>query len=243
MRMTTEEVSTSPVVEETEQVEEAAPVEQDEEFQNAADTESGEEDAQDTEASEPEDKEEIEAGATDAVPDDMVASPAAASDSPVAVASKPDEKDQRADIEKQPYEFDRCTVQIAVQFLPEDGDAKGRPVLLGIRSHLDAPIVRVVRLSELGELPPAINTLMDQLKSELPAREQATKERIEKEKLESLQRRLKMAKPARHSKPATPEKPKTLQAAAAPARTVLTVNQRANAVNQAVDEKQQLAMF
>ena len=241
--MTTEEESTIPVVEESEQVEEAPPVEPDEEFQNAVDAEAGEEDAQDTEASEPEDKEEIEAGTNDAVPDDVVASPAAVSDSPVAVASKPADEDRRADVEKQPYEFEKCTVQIAVQFLPEDGDAKGRPVLLGVRTHLDAPILRVVRLSELGELPPAINTLVDQLKSELPGREQATKERTEKEKLESLQRRLKTAKPARHSKPATPEKPKTLQAAAAPARTVLTANQRANAVNQAVDEKQQLAMF
>ena len=241
--MTTEEESTIPVVEETEHVEEAAPVEQDEEFQNTVDTESGEKDTQDTEASEPEDKDEIEAGAFDAVPDDAAACPAATQASPGTVASKPDEKDQRAGVEKQPYEFDKCTVQIAVQFLPEDGDAKGRPVLLGVRTHLDAPIVRVVRLSELGELPPAINTLVDQLKSELPAREQATKERIEKEKLESLQRRLKTAKPPRHAKPTTPEKPKTLQAAAAPARTVLTVNQRANAVNQAVDEKQQLAMF
>ncbi len=241
--MTTEEESTIPVVEETEQVEEAAPVEPDEQFQNTVDTEAGEEDAQDTEASEPEDKEELEAGANDAAPDDVAASPAAASDSPAAMANTPDEKDRRADVEKQPYEFDKCTVQIAVQFLPEDGDAKGRPVLLGVRTHLDAPILRVLRLSELGELPPAINTLVDQLKGELPAREQATKERIEKEKLESLQRRLKTAKPPRHPKPTIPEKPKTLQAAAAPARTVLTANQRANAVNQAVDEKQQLAMF
>lgn len=241
--MRTEEESTIPIVEESEQVEEVAPAEPDEELQNTVDTDAGEEDAQDTDASDPEDKEEIEAGANDAVPDDVAASPAAASDSPGAVASKPDEKDRRADVEKQPYEFDKCTVQLAVQLLPEDGDAKGRPVLLGVRTHLDAPILRAMRLSELGELPPAINTLVDQLKSELPAREQATKERIEKEKLESLQRQLKTAKPARHSKPATPEKPKTLQAAAAPARTVLTANQRANAVTQAVDEKQQLAMF
>ncbi len=241
--MTTEEESTIPVVEETEQVEEAAPVEPDEEFQNAVDSDAGEEDAQDTEASEPEDTEEIEAGENDAVPDDVAAPPAAASANPAAVVSKPADEDRRADVEKQPYEFDQCTVQIAVQFLPEDGDAKGRPVLLGVRTHLDAPIVRVLRLSELGELPPAICTLVEQLKSELPTREQATKERIEKEKLESLQRRLKTARPPRHPKPATPEKPKTLQAAAAPTRTVLTANQRANAVNQAVDEKQQLAMF
>ena len=146
-------------------------------------------------------------------------------------------------IAEQPYKFEECTVQIAVQLLPEDGDAKGRPVLLGVRTHLDAPILQVLRLSELGELPPAIITLVDQLKSELPAREQAAKDRIEKDKLESLQRRLKTAKPPRHAKQATPEKPKTLQAAAAPARTVLTANQRANAVNQAADEKQQLAMF
>ncbi len=238
------ETAITPVVEETEQVEEAVPVEQEEEFQNALDTETSEDDAQDTEASEPEDKTEIEAGASDAAPDDaVVASPAAASASTGAVANKPADEDRRADVEKQPYEFDKCTIQIAIQLLPEDGDAKGRPVLLGVRTHLDAPIVQVLRLSELGELPPTINTLVYQLKSELPAREQATKERIEKEKLESLQRRLTTAKPPRHSKPAPPPKPKTVQTAAAPAKSVLTAHQRVNAVNQAADEKQQLAMF
>ncbi len=213
------ETAITPVVEETEQVEEAVPVEQVEEPQpqDSIDAETGDEDTQNTEASEG--KEEIEAGASDAAPDDaVVASRAAASASTAAVENKPADEDRRADVEKQPYEFDKCTIQIAIQLLPEDGDAKGRPVLLGVRTHLDAPIVQVLRLSELGELPPTINALVYQLKSELPAREQATKERIEKEKLESLQRRLKTAKPPRHSKPAPPPKPKTVQTAAAPAK-------------------------
>ena len=231
-------------MEEIEQVEEPVPEEQAEELQDAADTEASEEDQQDTDSSESEEKEEIQAGANDAAPDDAdVVSPTPGATDTVAVANKPPEEDRRADVEKQPYAFEKCTVQIAVQFLPEDGDEKGRPVLLGVRTHLDAPIVRVLRLNELGELPPPISTLVEQLKSELPSREQATKERMEKEKMERLQTRLKTAKSPRHSKPATPEKPKTLQTAAAPARTVLTANQRASAVNQAVDEKQQLAMF
>jgi hypothetical protein len=97
--------------------------------------------------------------------------------------------DERSAIEKQPYDFDHCTVQIAIQLLPDDGDAKGRMVVLGVRSHLDAPILRVTRSNELGALPPLVNALLDELKSELPTREQAAREAVEKKKAEQAQRK------------------------------------------------------
>ncbi len=97
--------------------------------------------------------------------------------------------DERCDIEKQPYDFDHCTVQIAIQLLPDDGDANGRMVVVGVRSHLDTPILRLVRLSELGPLPPLVNELLDALKTELPARGQAAREAFEKKKEEKAKRK------------------------------------------------------
>jgi hypothetical protein len=97
--------------------------------------------------------------------------------------------DERSDIEKQPYDFDQCTVQIAIQLLPSDGDANGRMVVVGVRSHLDAPILRVTRLNELGTLPPLVTALLDELKAELPKREQAAREAFEKKKAERAERR------------------------------------------------------
>lgn len=91
-----------------------------------------------------------------------------------------EETDDRSEIEKQPYDFDRCTIQIAIQLLPDDGDANGRMVVVGVRSHLDAPILRLVRWNELGALPPFVTTLLDELKADLPKREQAAREAFEK---------------------------------------------------------------
>jgi hypothetical protein len=205
----------------------------------------GEGDKEETESAEVEDEEEMQAGASDAAPaavDSTPSTPAPAG-AAVAASNQRQENDPRSEIERQPYEFDRCTVQIAIQLLPQEGQANSRPVLIGVRTHLDAPLVKLLGADELGALPPAITALVEQLKSELPAREQATKERVEKEKMERLQKRLKAAKPPRHSRTAPSEKLKTVQTAAAPAKSVLTANHRANAVNQAADEKQQLAMF
>ena len=105
------------------------------------------------------------------------------SSSTPSVQSKDDaDVDDRCEIAKQPYDFDHCTVQIAIQLLPDDGDANGRIVVVGVRSHLDTPILRLVRLNELGSLPPPVNELLDALKAELPAREQAAHEAFEKKK-------------------------------------------------------------
>jgi len=99
------------------------------------------------------------------------------------------ETDERSDLEKQPYDFDHCTVQIAIQLLPDDGDPNGRKAVVGVRSHLDVPILRLVRLNEIGALPPLVATLLDELKAELPAREQAAREAFEKKKEEKAKRK------------------------------------------------------
>jgi len=98
------------------------------------------------------------------------------------------EKDERTEIEKQPYDFEHCTVQVAIQLLPDDGDMNGRMAVVGVRSHLDAPLLRLVRLNQLGTLPPLVIELLDALKAELPAREQTAREAFEKKKAEKAKR-------------------------------------------------------
>jgi hypothetical protein len=115
---------------------------------------------------------------------------AATSQPPNAPSAKSEEEtDDRSKIEKQPYDFDHCTVQIAIQLLPDDGDANGRMVVVGVRSHLDAPILRLMRSNELGALPPLVASLLDELKADLPKREQAAREAVEKKKTEKAERK------------------------------------------------------
>ncbi len=109
---------------------------------------------------------------------------AAAQTSSTSAAKNEEDEDERSEIERQPYDFEQCTVQIAIQLLPDDGNPQGRMIVVGVRSHLDAPILRVVRLNELGGLPPIVNTLLDELISELPAREQAARAAFEKKREE-----------------------------------------------------------
>ncbi|MBI3913764.1 MAG: hypothetical protein HY327_06210 [Chloroflexi bacterium] len=104
-------------------------------------------------------------------------------------AKSEEETDERCEIEKQAYDFDHCTVQIALQLLPADDNPSGRMVVIGVRSHLDTPILRVARWNELGVLPSLVMTLLDELKAELPAREQAAREAIEKKKEEKAKRK------------------------------------------------------
>jgi hypothetical protein len=121
--------------------------------------------------------------------DDLADAAPSSSPTPSAQSTADADADDRCDIQKQPYDFDHCTVQIAIQLLPDDSDANGRMVVVGVRSHLDTPILRLVRLNELGSLPPLVNELLDALKAELPAREQAAREAFEKKKAEKANRK------------------------------------------------------
>jgi len=120
--------------------------------------------------------------------DDIADAAPSSRPTPSAQSTADADADDRCDIQKQPYDFDHCTVQIAIQLLPDDGDVNGRMVVVGVRSHLDTPILRFVRVNELGTLPPIVNALLDELKAELPAREQTAREAYEKKKEEKAKR-------------------------------------------------------
>ncbi len=98
-------------------------------------------------------------------------------------ASVPAPAKREAKVEE-PYDFDRCTIQIGLQLLPDDGDPAGRPVVVGVRNHADAPIVTLTRLATLGPLPQVVNNLLDQLRADLPMRQQAREEAAARKKAE-----------------------------------------------------------
>jgi len=146
---------------------------------------------------EDEEEEETEGASPDVTTEAETSSPGHSSNAittPTAATSETD-KDERSEIERQPYDFDHCTVQIAIQLLPDDGDPNGRPVVVGVRSHLDAPILRLVRWQEIGVLPPLVGELLDAVKGELPAREQSAREAFEKRKAEKANRKAVVAAP------------------------------------------------
>jgi hypothetical protein len=98
-----------------------------------------------------------------------------------------------------PYDFEQCQVTAAITWLPADGDPRGRPVLAGVRTHLDAPILRVYREANLplAALPAILESLLAELRQQLPER-QADRRKREAE----AQRKPKAA--ARKAAPAAP---------------------------------------
>lgn len=74
----------------------------------------------------------------------------------------------------EPYLFSQCTITVGIQLLPDDGSGD-RPVIIGVRNHTDAPILKLVRQSQLGELPPVVSELLQVLKTDLPRRAEAQK--------------------------------------------------------------------
>ena len=115
---------------------------------------------------------------------------------------------------EEPYDFDRCTIQIGLQLLPDDGDPAGRPVVVGVRNHADAPIVTLTRLSALGPLPQLVTELLDRLRAELPERKTAKEETAARKKVEEdaakTRREAAKAKPKSDTAKPTPKKVKGL---------------------------------
>lgn len=86
-----------------------------------------------------------------------------------------------------PYDFDQCTISISIVLLPDDEGEGGRPVVMTVQNHRDAPIVMYVRHDKL-RLPDEIITALDTLKEDLPNRKLLhikEKERKAKEKKKS----------------------------------------------------------
>ena len=98
-------------------------------------------------------------------------------------ASVPAPAKREAKVEE-PYDFDRCTIQIGLQLLPDDGDPAGRAVVVGVRNHTDAPIVVLTRLATLEPLPQLVNELLNRLRAELPERKTAREEAAARKKAE-----------------------------------------------------------
>jgi hypothetical protein len=147
---------------------------------------------------------------------------------------------------RQPTLLEHCTVQIAIQLLPDDGDANGRRVVVGVRSHLDAPLLRFIRLNELGPLPPSVNALVDQLKAEFPAREQAALAALAKKKEEEVKRRADLEARRVNATPRDKKRAKANARSTAPTSTiaVIAVDDRPRPqVTVPTNTQQQLGLF
>lgn len=70
----------------------------------------------------------------------------------------------------EPFIFEQCKVQIVITLLPTEqtGD---RPVMIAASSHGDFPVVTMLKQEELGDFPPAIVQLLDELKADFPNRQ------------------------------------------------------------------------
>lgn len=179
--------------------------------------------------------------ASDETVDAEVSSPSDSANSvttPTPAAPEAD-VDERSEIEKQPYDFDHCTVQIAIQLLPDDGDVNGRMVVVGVRSHLDSPLLRLVRLNELGPLPALVGELLDALKADLPTREQAAREAFEKKKEEKAKRKATVTA----SKTARGKKTKATLATAPASSNATTDNRPRPEVQATTAPQQQMGLF
>lgn len=98
-----------------------------------------------------------------------------------------------------PYEFDQCTIAVQIVLLPYDGNEHGREVMVGVRNHQDAPIIRVFRMDEI-QLPEAVTGLLDELRSQLPMR---AMEKIQRETKEKEAKKRKPATTTSSTRPLT----------------------------------------
>ena len=98
--------------------------------------------------------------------------------------TKPTQEKKPEGIEHDPYEWGKCAITASIVWLPDGA------VMLGVRTHLDAPIITVLGGDVLTTLPghaaelslPSLETIADllsQLREELPLRAKAKAERDE----------------------------------------------------------------
>lgn len=72
--------------------------------------------------------------------------------------------------QEEPYIFEKCTVELHLTFKPDDGHPDGRIVIISASSHGDFPVSERIRESTLGELPPPLKELLEQLVADFPNR-------------------------------------------------------------------------
>ncbi len=112
----------------------------------------------------------------------------------------------------EPYHFEQCTIQVSLQILPR-GEGTDRQVVIGVRNHQDAPIVRTASLSTLT-LPAILSEMLTQLESEMPTRKLLKDERELKEKAEAEKKAAKSPAKKAVSKPTAPTQPPANEIAA-----------------------------
>lgn len=84
--------------------------------------------------------------------------------------------------EKEPYQFDKCTVTATIQLLPVSLDSETRKAVLSVRTHDFAPQISVVELSGaavLDEILPALEKSFEKYKTDLPVK---VMDKLKKEK-------------------------------------------------------------
>ena len=102
---------------------------------------------------------------------DTAASAAAASPTsttPAATTTSLAPRPKVLDERDEPYVFDQCTVTINIQLLPDDGLEGGREVIIGVSTHLDAPLIEFTRLVGISPLPQPVTNLLKQAEERMP---------------------------------------------------------------------------
>ncbi len=118
----------------------------------------------------------------------------------------------------EPYDFSQCTIQVSMQILSR-GEGNDRQVVIGVRNHQDAPIVRTAPLSTLT-LPAILSEMLAQLESDMPARKLLKDERELREKAEAEKKAAaKTVTRKAASKPVSPPQPPANKPADAPQST------------------------
>ncbi len=108
-------------------------------------------------------------------------------------------------LKDEPYEFAKCTISIGITLMPEDGNQGGRRVVIGVRDHNEAGVLKTRRMSDLADLGREIEAII--------AEETAS---LEKRKAAKASKTSKPGKPAAAS-PTNPPKPAPKAGAAKPA--------------------------
>ncbi len=135
------------------------------------------------------------------------------------------------DVTAEPYASGQCTVILALAIRPDDGHPDGRLVVLGVRSHDEAPILATARLNTL-QLPEPLTRLLADYEAQLPRRgslkaEARAKEEAEKKAAEERRqasRKGAATAKARHGAAAKAEtKPAVAKPADQPASTQVSL--------------------
>ncbi len=125
------------------------------------------------------------------------------------------------DVAAEPYVPGQCTIILALAIRPDDGHPDGRLVVLGARSHDEAPVLATARLNTL-QLPEPLTRLLADYEGQLPRRgalkaEARAKEEAEKKAAEERRQASRKGAATAKAKHAATAKPEAKTAAAKPA--------------------------